>query len=109
MATRWLLLAVTLIFSASFFSVVRNPRMLSAQDAKDFPARGHVIVPKVTSPAATLRGASSDFPTSPPVQVPAPVLPRTVPVVPRNPGLPQDVFDRLVASAGSIFSRRVQS
>src|ERR1700674_4789956 len=95
----WRLLAVcVLIFITS---------ILAGQDgaADRSAADGRVVVP-ILSPQLLQR---RDPPASAPIWIPAPRLPRSSLTTPANPGLPQDVFQQLIRTAGIIFSGRVQS
>jgi hypothetical protein len=95
----WRLLAVcVLIFITS---------ILAGQDgaADRSAADGRVVVP-ILAPHLLPR---RDPPASAPIWIPAPRLPRSSLTTPANPGLPQDVFQQLIRTAGIIFSGRVQS
>ena len=100
MAGRWRLLAVCLLVFIAITSI------LAAQDgaADRSPAEGRGAVPIVALhllPRHALPPA--------PVWIPAPLPQRSFPVVAGNPGLPQDVFQQLIRTAGIIFSGRVSS
>lgn len=104
-----------IVFSLIFFSpIVCSPIVggtaLFAQDIQHSPARDGVKEPILATEPLRLHHPVSTVPsTSAPVRIPSPALPRRDPSVPSNPGLPQDVFQQLVHSAGIIFSGRVTS
>ncbi len=101
MAGRRRLLAVCLLVFITIHSI------LAAQDgaADRAPAEGRVVVPIV---APHLLPRHDPLPPAP-VWIPAPLPQRSFPVVAGNPGLPQDVFQQLIRTAGIIFSGRVSS
>src|SRR5205823_374387 len=77
-------------------------KALSADDRVVVP----IFAPKLVPLHGPFRTTSS---TAAPVWIPPRVLPPRFPIVPGNPGLPQDVFQQLVRTAGNIFSGRVTS
>jgi hypothetical protein len=99
-----------IIFSTiGFLPIVRGAALI-AQEIEHVPARRHVVVPNLAEePLPAGDSAPSESSPSAPFKIPAPVLPRRYPVAPANPGLPLDVFQQLVRSAGIIFSGRVTS
>lgn len=108
----WRLLAFLLliIFSPIVFSPIVSGTALFAQDIEHLPAKGRVVVPHLAEePLPVGDRARSESSPSATFKIPPPVLPRRYPVVPANPGLPLDVFQQLVRSAGMIFSGRVTS
>src|SRR5258708_32210671 len=103
MAGRWRLLACCL------FVFIAIPSILAGQDgaADRSPADGRVVVP-ILAPHLYLL-PRRDPPDPAPVWIPVPLPQRPFPVVAGNPGLPQDVFQQLIRTAGIIFSGRVSS
>jgi hypothetical protein len=93
------LICFWLIGAAALFAQERTER-LSGDD--------RVVIPIVAPKLLPLHGPSPTTPsTATPVWIPPPFLPGRHPVAPANPGLPQDVFQQLVRTAGIIFSGRV--
>src|SRR5260370_4257079 len=102
MAGRWRLLAFCLLVFITITSI------LAGQDgaADRSPAEGRVVVHiRATHLYRLPRHALSPAP----VWIPVPVPQRPFPVVAGNPGLPQDVFQQLIRTAGIIFSGRVSA
>jgi hypothetical protein len=99
-----------IVFWPLVFSPIVDGAALFAQGIEHSPARDGVTEPIL--PTETLRlhhPAPTAASTSASVRIPPPAPPRRYPGVPSNPGLPQDVFQQLVHSAGIIFSGRVTS
>ena len=94
----WRLLAVcSLVFVA--------PILLGQDRAADrLPADGRVVTPILAPHLPPPR----DRPLGP-VRIPVPPRLQPSPVVPANTGLPPDVFEQLVRTAGIIFSGRITS
>jgi hypothetical protein len=90
------------------FSLIGAATLFAQERTERFSADDRVVIPIVDPKVLPLHGPSRTTPsTAAPVWIPPPVLPRKYPVAPANPGLPQDDFQRLVRSAGIIFSGRV--
>jgi hypothetical protein len=105
----WIFCSLVL-FSEIVFSPIVGGAVLFAQEIEPSPARGHVVGPNLAEePLPAGDRARSESSPSAPFKIPPPVLPRRYPVAPANPGLPLDVFQQLVRSAGMIFSGRVTS
>src|SRR5437879_3179686 len=101
MAGSWRLLAVCLLVFSTIHSI-----LLGQDGAADRPPGDRrVAVPALAPHLFQLR----DAPSSEPIRIPTPILLPPFPVVPGNPGLPQDVFQQLIRRAGIIFSGRVSS
>lgn len=99
-----------IVFLPIIFSPIVGGAALFAQDIDHFPARDGVTEPILATESLRLHHPAPTVPsTSAPVRIPPAALPRRYPVAPANPGLPQDVFQQLVHSAGVIFSGRVSS
>jgi hypothetical protein len=88
------LICFSLIGAAASFAQERTER-LSADERVVIPILAPKLLPRTTPSTVA------------PVWIPPPVLPPRYPVAPANPGLPQDVFQQLVRSAGIIFSGQV--
>jgi hypothetical protein len=96
------------VISAVVLSTVVVVVTLSSQEAERLPARDGVTIPILAPKLRPLHDIPpADSSSSAPRGIPPPVLPRSYPVVPGNPGLPRDVFQQLVRTAGIIFSGRV--
>jgi hypothetical protein len=98
------------VLSLVLFSEIFVAAALSAQDVEGSPPSRRVVIPIRVPKSLPLQDLPpTAAPTYAPRGIPPPPLPRRYPVAPANPGLPQDVFQQLVRTAGIIFSGRVVS
>jgi hypothetical protein len=98
------------VFWLICFWLISTAALFPQERAWSLPAEDRAVAPVRAPKLRPLQGPSRTEPaTAAPVWIPPPILPRRYPIVPANPGLPQDVFQQLVRTAGIIFSGRVVS
>jgi hypothetical protein len=90
------------------FSLISAAALFAQEVTERLSGDDRVVIPILAPKPLPLHGTSPTTPSSAaPIWIPPPALPRRYPVAPANPGLPQDVFQQLVRTAGIIFSGRV--
>jgi hypothetical protein len=98
------------VFWLICFWLISTAALFPQKRTWSLPAEDRAVAPIRAPKLRPRQGPSRTEPaTAAPVWIPPPVLPRRYPIVPANPGLPQDVFQQLVRTAGIIFSGRVVS